>query len=516
MAIKQIKIRSTAQHSEASASPSTPRPVHYGSPARRSSSLSYSEVPDIQGQPSPSSQNAGTTTTTTTVDDTIPYYYHHHYPSEQEQEQQHKKHARTNTRRTSQSMYYPSSTAPSSSSSPGIVTASDRSAKTGRRTSTRPKTIYDDNMLPPLPPVHWDKDVGNDGASDHHSQKSSSSNSSSSNNHSTSGSKQQQQQRYDDKTEEERRRVEQLAKEYQEMEKLNRALEDSIRCEDQRFDATLRQFHQDTMDIRATDGDYSTIHSNLTILQAKIASLPLSLKAYLVDKQTATDLFVKRWPHLAPALAHLSRRKRPESTALDNIIISQLVEKLVTELLTDWVYQAHVHIGFPANHAFVQIAALMDSTGHGQLSLRFRQQLCKITARSTTHSDTGHLSDSIIKRSVDEAKAEAIAAIVEELTQLYHDPHNPTKCSHELMVRIHKIVEGAAEVSLAMRSQTCPVVPLTAALEEGKERFDPSLFVMQNGSDPDASIVQLVICPPFVFYENQQRFLTMKGKVICF
>lgn len=242
------------------------------------------------------------------------------------------------------------------------------------------------------------------------------------------------------------------------------------------------------------------------MLQSKIASLPLALKKYAVDHADATAFFEKRWPSLVPAIDHLRHQKK----TLDYNIICMLVEKLVTETLVDRIYNVPVHVGLPANQAYEEIKRLMDPYDP-VWSVRLRQQLCKLTVHSI------HANDAMAQ-TIGSAKAAVTDALVELLaTHLYTTPEGRPS----LASKIARLVDAAADVSLAMHSQDVMVQPRSFK-EGGQENLlNPDLATVQQGSAENATRIQIVICPPFTARDHQDddntnELLLLKGKVICF
>ena len=232
------------------------------------------------------------------------------------------------------------------------------------------------------------------------------------------------------------------------------------------------------------------------MLQSKIAALPLALKKNALDATAITRFFSQTWPDLAPAMDTLTDKK---SKAFGYNIICMLVEKLIMQELVNSIYNVPVYIGLPTNDAYVEITKYMDSYDH-DWSVRLRQQLCKLAHRSSTQDDS-------VAKSIADAKQGAVSRLVKQLLHVYDD-------QHALENRVSKLVETAAELSLAMHSQESAVDPLFIA--EGKDSFDTELMVTQNGSVDNINTVRIVISPPFVYNETNHRCVLMKAKVLCF
>lgn len=237
------------------------------------------------------------------------------------------------------------------------------------------------------------------------------------------------------------------------------------------------------------------------MLQSKIAALPLALKKNAVDPMTITQFFSQTWPDLSPAIDALIDKK---TKALGYNMICMLVEKLIMQELVNSIYNVPVYIGLPANDAFVEITRYMDSYDH-DWSVRLRQQLCKLAHRSSTQQQDD--SSSAEAKSIADAKQDLVNRLVKQLLHVYND-------SHALENRVSKLVETAAELSLAMHSQESAVDPLVIA--EGTDSLDEDLMVTQNGSVDNSKTVRIVISPPFVYNETNRQCVLMKAKVICF
>lgn len=247
------------------------------------------------------------------------------------------------------------------------------------------------------------------------------------------------------------------------------------------------------------------------MLQSKISAVPFSLKKYAVPRQDATKFFSELWPHLVPAFKHLSKL----GDALDYGTVSLLVEKLISQKIIELVYNAPIHVGLPVNDAFEQIKAYMDAQGQYEWSTRLRQQLTKLAAMSVSSSNNRQQQQSQESRdqvqvSIIDGKSKVICEIVNVLLKIYSDEGRQT-----IESKITKLVDTAAEISLAIHSQDTVIYPMP--LVEGHDHVDLDKMILQNGSDETATVIQIVICPPFVTSEADNNLLVLsEGKVICF
>ncbi|KAI7853704.1 hypothetical protein BDC45DRAFT_569686 [Circinella umbellata] len=256
-------------------------------------------------------------------------------------------------------------------------------------------------------------------------------------------------------------------------------------------------FHKHIKTIRATDDDFSTIRVNLTMLQSKIATLPLSLKKYADDRALMTQYFASYWPELKPTIEKLCKKKG----ALDYNIICLFVEKLVTEELVSSIYHTPIIVGLPTNEAYLQISEYM-ATHDKDWALRLRQQMCKLAVKSIATNDAA-------AKPITAAKKEVVNRIISKLGKIYSAE------GHEVLnSKITKFVDTACELSAAMHSQDVSVDP--AKLVEGKDTVQDDLVTIQNGSLDNATMIRVVVCPPFTASEKQTNdVVLMKGKVIC-
>ena len=233
------------------------------------------------------------------------------------------------------------------------------------------------------------------------------------------------------------------------------------------------------------------------MLQSKIATLPLTLKKYANDKAVITQYFTQHWPALKPTIEQLCKKKE----ALDYNIICLFVEKLVTEELVSSIYRTPVIIGLPTNEAYLQISEYM-ATHDKDWALRLRQQMCKLAVKSMATNDAA-------AKPIAAAKEDVVDRIISKLDKIYSAE------GHEVLKsKIMKFVDTACELSAAMHSQEIPVDP--AELTEGEDKIQDDLVTAQNGSIDNATMIRVVVCPPFTASEKETNdVVLMKGKVIC-
>ncbi|KAI9277276.1 hypothetical protein BDA99DRAFT_495344 [Phascolomyces articulosus] len=288
------------------------------------------------------------------------------------------------------------------------------------------------------------------------------------------------------------------AHDVQEYERRCSKLQHSLDAKEAELSRLSVNFHNHVKTIRATDDDFSTIQVKLTTLQSKITALPLTLKKYAVDKAVMTRYFIQCWPDLTAAIEQLAKKKG----ALDYNVICLFVEKLVTEELVANIYRTPIMIGLPTNEAYMQISEYM-ATHDKDWALRLRQQMCKLAVKSLTSNNDPSA------KPIATAKKQVVDRIVAKLANIY------TTESHEAIIsKVGKFVDLACELSVAMHSQDIPVD--AAELVEGKDIFKDELVMPQNGSVDNATVIRVVICPPFTANEKQMNdVVLMKGKVIC-
>ncbi|KAI9493172.1 hypothetical protein BDB00DRAFT_824677 [Zychaea mexicana] len=366
---------------------------------------------------------------------------------------------------------------------------------------------------PPEPPTHSlreDSASVHSGSSGNNNNNSNNNNGSSSSNSSGAGNAQQTATKKKiPKSAVQKHRVTRLVSELDEL-KLSRdkeslelesryhKLQHTLDAKEAELNRISANFHKHVMTIRATDDDFSTIRVKLTMLQSKISALPLSLKKYAADRTVITRYFTQCWPALMPTIDQLSKK----NGALDYNIICLFVEKLVTEELIASVYSSPIMIGLPTNDAFMQIKEYMEPHDR-DWALRLRQQMCKLAVKSLN---------------TNEAAAKPIASakndVVERLTKKLSHIYSSSEGHQALVAKIAKFVDLACELSAAMHSQENPVDPIQ--LVEGEDKLNDELVVPQNGSADNATIVRVVVCPPFTASEKQDNdIVLMKGKVIC-
>ncbi|CAO3649351.1 unnamed protein product [Cunninghamella blakesleeana] len=221
-------------------------------------------------------------------------------------------------------------------------------------------------------------------------------------------------------------------------------------------------FHKHVRAIRATDDDLSTIHSKLTMLQAKTSQLPMSLRgSYNETKiKEIIDYFKKKWPSLSDTIDQLTQ----QGSKLDYPLVCLFVEKLVMEILIEQIFNTPIHIGLSINQHFKVLSELMNEQKYHEWSTKLRQQLCKLTLKSKDLQNEASI-----------ARTDIVQRIKTEISPIY------TIDDAKILPKLDKIVSMAAETSLAMHGQDEPVI-FGTDLIEGKSMFDPKLMTLQYGS----------------------------------
>ncbi|CAO3653831.1 unnamed protein product [Cunninghamella echinulata] len=235
-----------------------------------------------------------------------------------------------------------------------------------------------------------------------------------------------------------------------------------LRFKEEEFVKMQNNFHKHVRAIRATDDDLSTIHSKLTMLQAKTGQLPMSLRGCYNETKldTILDYFKKKWPSLSLTLDTLTH----QGQKMDYPLVCLLVEKLVMEILIDDVFNAPIHIGLTLNNHYKHLSDLMKEQRHHDWSTKLRQQLCKLTLQSNELQQEANL-----------AKQQIVQRLKTEIQPIY------TIEDAKIIPKLEKIVNMAAETSLAMHGQEEPVI-FGQDLIEGKTMFDPQCMTLQYGS----------------------------------
>ncbi|KAI9302020.1 hypothetical protein BJ944DRAFT_242753 [Cunninghamella echinulata] len=235
-----------------------------------------------------------------------------------------------------------------------------------------------------------------------------------------------------------------------------------LRFKEEEFVKMQNNFHKHVRAIRATDDDLSTIHSKLTMLQAKTGQLPMSLRGSYNETKldSILDYFKKKWPSLSQTLDTLTH----QGQKMDYPLVCLLVEKLVMEILIDDIFNAPIHIGLTLNNHYKHLSDLMKEQRYHDWSTKLRQQLCKLTLQSKELQQEANL-----------AKQQIVQRLKTEIQPIY------TIEDAKIIPKLEKIVNMAAETSLAMHGQEEPVI-FGQDLIEGKTMFDPQYMTLQYGS----------------------------------
>ncbi|ORY95706.1 hypothetical protein BCR43DRAFT_493461 [Syncephalastrum racemosum] len=276
------------------------------------------------------------------------------------------------------------------------------------------------------------------------------------------------------------------------LEHRHQELERAFLAKEKEYNKISTNFHQLVKTIRATDDDFSTIRVKLAMLQSKTAALPLSLKKY--DASTSRDVFSKRWPALKADMTRLYDQRGAGATCI-------LVEKLLFEVFIDRIFNMPVYIGLPTNAAYETIRQYMDPHDT-DWSLRLRQQLCKLAAKSMQTNDQAN-----------QAIMAAKEALVKDLESLLGDIYT-NECKDVLAGKVQKLVDIAADVSLAMHSQDTSVEPskINEALLS-----DPDMMQSVDAFAADSSgQIRIVVSPPFIADEPSEKLVLLRGKgIVC-
>ncbi|KAL0076988.1 hypothetical protein J3Q64DRAFT_1825395 [Phycomyces blakesleeanus] len=261
------------------------------------------------------------------------------------------------------------------------------------------------------------------------------------------------------------------------------------------YQVLFSEFHDSVKRIRATDDDLSTIQHQLNNIQSKISNMSMNLKKYLSpDNEKVTNFLLGYWKDELPGIKHFIKEK-DGIQFFEYGIINLLVEKIVTDTLIREIYDPPIYFGLPINSIYANLSNWEPFKTTKDWSLRLREQLCFLAARPE------------IVESLKQERMILAIRLVDILSEIF------VGFGPEVKNKLSKIIEMAAQVSLAMHSQAIPVK--CKKLVEGRDKIQGGMR-QQYGSGEGETTIQVVVCPPFIANEGQETVCTlMEAKVIC-
>ncbi|KAG9327820.1 hypothetical protein KVV02_000266 [Mortierella alpina] len=254
-------------------------------------------------------------------------------------------------------------------------------------------------------------------------------------------------------------------------------LQELVHKREKEMDDLRSKYLNDVRQIRATDDDHSTIEQRVRMLQAAILQL---------TKSSSGDRAV----NLNQEEAQLLVKKRYKFGNTQPYILNMFLEKYIMDSLLDEVFNGpSFYVGFELAKEYGAIHKWMVENQFQDQAVRFRQQLCFLSAKSP------------VTQQFAAQEAARIAKTFEvKLERLYNN-----WTGHQ---KVLDLVTKAIELSLTMRSQNAEIV---AQVIPSETDFDPEKMVPAHKSK-EGGKVKVCVMPCFV---DTNGVVVGKAKVFC-
>ncbi|KAF9184905.1 hypothetical protein BGZ50_003401 [Haplosporangium sp. Z 11] len=253
-------------------------------------------------------------------------------------------------------------------------------------------------------------------------------------------------------------------------------LQELVHKREKEMDDLRSKYLNDVRQIRATDDDHSTIEQRVRMLQAAILQLTKSSSG-----DRAVNLNQEAAQHLV--------KKRYKFGNTQPYILNMFLEKYIMDTLLEEVFHCPFYVGFSLAKEYGDIHKWMIENNFADQAVRFRQQLCFMSAKAPVAQ--AHAAQ----------EAARIAKTFEvKLEQLYNN-----WTGHQ---KVLDLVTKAIELSLTMRSQNAEIM---AQVIPGESDFDPERMVPAHKS-MEGGKVKVCVMPCFV---DTNGVVVGKAKVFC-
>ncbi|KAF9998710.1 hypothetical protein BGZ79_007616 [Entomortierella chlamydospora] len=253
-------------------------------------------------------------------------------------------------------------------------------------------------------------------------------------------------------------------------------LQELVHKRDKEMDDLRSKYLNDVRQIRATDDDHSTIEQRVRMLQAAILQL---------TKSSAGDRAVNLNIEEAQQLV----KKRYKFGNAQPYILNMFLEKYIMDTLLEEVFNCPFYVGYSLAKEYASIHNWMIENNFADQAVRFRQQLCFISAKSPV----------VQAHAVEEATRIA-KGFEGKLERLYNN-----WTGHQ---KVLDLVTKAIELSLTMRSQHSEI---TAQLIPAESAFDAEKMVPAHKSK-EGGKVKVCVIPCFI---DTNGVVVGKAKVFC-
>ncbi|KAG9065210.1 hypothetical protein KI688_002533 [Linnemannia hyalina] len=254
-------------------------------------------------------------------------------------------------------------------------------------------------------------------------------------------------------------------------------LQEVVHKREKEIDELRSKYLNDVRQIRATDDDHSTIEQRVRMLQAAILQLT---KSSAGDR--AVNLKVEEVQNLV--------KKRYKFGNNESYILNMFLEKYIMDLLLQEVFNdPPFYVGFQLAPQFSAIYNWMMENNFADQAVRFRQQVCYISAKAP------------VALAFAAQEAQRIAKVFESKLEVYYNVWNGQQ-------KVLDLVTKAIELSLTMRSQhaeiKAQVIPQDTKYDA--EKMSPAHKSKESGS------VRVCVMPCFI---DSNGVVVGKAKVFC-
>ncbi|KAF9936607.1 hypothetical protein BGZ67_002197 [Mortierella alpina] len=253
-------------------------------------------------------------------------------------------------------------------------------------------------------------------------------------------------------------------------------LQELVHKREKEMDDLRSKYLNDVRQIRATDDDHSTIEQRVRMLQAAILQLTKSSSG-----DRAVNLNQEEAQHLV--------KKKYKFGNTQPYILNMFLEKYIMDSLLEEVFHCPFYVGFGLAKEYGDIHKWMAENNFADQAVRFRQQLCFMSAKAPVAQ--AHAAQ----------EAARIAKTFEvKLERLYNN-----WTGHQ---KVLDLVTKAIELSLTMRSQNAEIM---AQIIPSETEFDPEKMVPAHKSK-EGGKVKVCVMPCFV---DTNGVVVGKAKVFC-
>ncbi|KAG0362179.1 hypothetical protein BGZ54_008746 [Gamsiella multidivaricata] len=253
-------------------------------------------------------------------------------------------------------------------------------------------------------------------------------------------------------------------------------LQELVHKREKEMDDLRSKYLNDVRQIRATDDDHSTIEQRVRMLQAAILQL---------TKSSSGDRAVNLNTEEAQALV----KKKYKFGNTQPYILNMFLEKYIMDTLLEEVFHGPFYVGFTLAKEYGEIHKWMVDNNFGDQAVRFRQQLCFMSAKAPVAQ--AHAAQEAIRI----AKAFEI-----KLERLYNN-----WAGHQ---KVLDLVTKAIELSLTMRSQNAEI---KAEVIPSESEFDAEKMVPAHKSK-EGGKVKVCVMPCFI---DTNGVVVGRAKVFC-